>query len=205
MRAPCVIRWPGVVKPGTVFKQMFSSLDWVPTLVEIAGGSKGEELNQQIMTGKYPGIVKTKLDGFNQIGKSEKSNREYFFYYQGRAPSAVRYKDWKFYYSMMGSTGLAALDPAVTYHWTQVQNIMRDPFENNVGAEQKGAFAAGGSLGSPSTAYIYDWNLLPIGQLLWEQELMSYVDYPPLQMAASYNLEQVLQQVREMGSRHPSE
>ena len=41
MRAPCVIRWPGVIKPGTVFKEMFSSLDWVPTFVEIAGGPKG--------------------------------------------------------------------------------------------------------------------------------------------------------------------
>jgi arylsulfatase len=58
---------------------------------------------------------------------------------------------------------------------------------------------------SPSTAYIYDWNLLPIGQMLWEKELMSYVDFPPLQLAASYNLEQVLQQVREMGAKHPSE
>src|SRR5437773_9407959 len=110
------------------------------------------------MAGKYKGIVKTKLDGFNQIdyvtGKSEKSNREYFFYYQGRDPSAVRYKNWKFYYTMMGSTGLAALNPATTFHWTQIQNIMRDPFENNVGAEQKGALAAGGALASPSTAYL---------------------------------------------------
>src|SRR5436189_393460 len=209
MRAPCVIRWPGVIKPGTIFKEMFSSLDWVPTFVEIAGGPKGDELNKQIMAGKYKGIVKTKLDGFNQIdyltGKSEKSNREYFFYYQGRLPSAVRYKNWKFYYSMMGSTGLSALDPAVTYHWTQLQNIMRDPFENNVGAEQKGAFSAAGALASPSTAYLYDWNLLPIGQLLWQKELMSYIDFPPLQLAASYNLEQVLDQVREMSKDHPSQ
>ena len=93
--------------------------------------------------------------------------------------------------------------PPTTFHWTQVQNIMRDPFENNVGAEQKGAFSVGGALASPSTAYIYDWNLLPIGQLLWEKELMSYIDYPPLQMAASYNLEQVLQQVKEMGAKTP--
>jgi arylsulfatase A-like enzyme len=214
MRAPCVIRWPGVIKPGTIFKEMFSSLDWVPTFVELGGGPKGEELNKEIMAGKYPGIVKTKLDGFNQIdyltGKSEKSNREYFFYYQGRLPSAVRYKNWKFYYSMMGSEGVEALDPAVTYHWTQLQNIMRDPFENNVGAEQKGAFATAGALAGPVTAYIYDWNLLPIGQLLWEKELLSYVDYPPLQLAASYNLEQVLQQVNDMRQqmkemRHPSE
>ena len=57
----------------------------------------------------------------------------------------------------------------------------------------------------PSTAYIYDWNLLPIGQLLWEKELMSYIDFPPLQLAASYNLEQVLDQVQEMSKDHPSQ
>ena len=113
MRVPCVIRWPGVIKPGTIFKEMFSSLDWLPTFVEIAGGPKGDDLNKEIKAGKYPGIVKTTLDGVNQLdylnGKSEHSNREYFFYYQGREPSAVRYKNWKFYYTMMGSTGLAAL------------------------------------------------------------------------------------------------
>ena len=52
MRAPCVIRWPGVIKPGTVFKDIFSSLDWLPTFVEIAGGPKGNDLNKQIMAGQ---------------------------------------------------------------------------------------------------------------------------------------------------------
>jgi arylsulfatase len=187
---------------------MFSGLDWLPTFVEIAGGPKANDLNKQIMAGKYEGIVKTKLDGFNQLsyleGKSA-SNRDTFFYYQGHLPSAVRYKNWKFYYTMMGSTGVSALNAPDTFHWTQLQNIMRDPFENNVGGEQKGAFSMAGALASPSTAYIYDWNLLPIGQLLWEKELMSYRDFPPLQLAASYNLEQVLQQIKEMGHRNPSQ
>jgi arylsulfatase A-like enzyme len=40
MRAPMVIRWPGVIKPGTVKKEMFASLDWLPTLVNIAGGRR---------------------------------------------------------------------------------------------------------------------------------------------------------------------
>ncbi len=97
---------------------------------------------------------------FNQIyyitGKSAKSNRDTFFYYQGTIPSAVRYKNWKFYYTMMGSTGVSALSAPVTYHWTQIQNIMRDPFENNVGAEQKGAFSGAGATASPRTAYIDD-------------------------------------------------
>ena len=81
MRAPLVMRWPGVIKPGTVKNDIFASLDWVPTLVDIAGGPKGNALNEQIMAGKYPGIVKTKLDGVDQIdyltGKSEKSARDY--------------------------------------------------------------------------------------------------------------------------------
>ena len=120
-------------------------------------------------------------------------------------PSAVRYKNWKFYYTMMGSQGTDALNPAMTYHWTQLQNIKRDPFEDNVGEVQKGAFSVAGALAGPVTAYIYDWNLLPIGQMMWEKELMSYIDYPPLQLAASYNLEQVLQQVKEMASKNPSQ
>jgi len=63
MRAPLVVRWPGHIKPGTIKKEMFASLDWLPTFVEAAGGAKGDELNKQIMAGKYPGIVKTMLDG----------------------------------------------------------------------------------------------------------------------------------------------
>ena len=42
-RAPMVIRWPGVIKPGTVKNQLFAALDWVPTLVDIAGGPKATD------------------------------------------------------------------------------------------------------------------------------------------------------------------
>ena len=66
----------------------------------------------------------------------------------------MRYKNWKFYYTMMGSSGVDALNPAMTYHWTQLQNIMRDPFENNVGADQKGALAIGGALAAPGARRI---------------------------------------------------
>ena len=47
------------------------------------------------------------------------------------------------------------------------------------------------------TAYSYDWNLLPIGQQLWLKELESYVSYPPLQAPETYNLGQVLEQVKK--------
>ena len=65
-RAPMVVRWPGHIKPGTVHNQLFAALDWVPTLVDIAGGPKGNALRDQIEAGRYPGIVKTTLDGVDQ-------------------------------------------------------------------------------------------------------------------------------------------
>src|SRR5262245_20107773 len=65
-RAPMVVRWPGVIRPGTVKNKLFAALDWLPTFVDIAGGPKGDGLKQQIEAGQYPGIVKTTLDGFDQ-------------------------------------------------------------------------------------------------------------------------------------------
>jgi arylsulfatase A-like enzyme len=94
---PLVIRWPGHIKPGTVKDQMFAALDWLPTLVDIDGGPKGDALKKQIEAGQYPNIVKTTLDNFDQRdyleGKSDKSARDYFFYYSGSTPSAVRFKN----------------------------------------------------------------------------------------------------------------
>ena len=55
------------------------------------------------------------------------------------------------------------------------------------------------------TAYLYDWNILPIGQLLWLKELESYVEFPPMQDPASYNLSQVLEQVKKKGRNGPGE
>jgi arylsulfatase A-like enzyme len=202
MRAPMVIRWPGVIKPGTIKNEMFASLDWLPTLVEIAGGPKGDALKQRIEAGQYPGIVKTTLDGINQIdylsGKSEKSARDHFLYYSSTTPSAVRYKNWKMYFAMVSDDPAGFVNGVRPYSWTQVVNIKRDPFETSVGSQQKTLFGMGGAIASPSTAYVYDWNMLPLGQQLWLMHLESYIKFPPLQDPASYNLEQVMQQVKNM-------
>jgi arylsulfatase len=204
-RAPCVVRWPGHIKPGTIKNKMFASLDWVPTLVDIAGGAKGDALAKQIEAGNYPGIVKTHLDGFNQRayleGTSDKSAREVFFFYSGATPSAVRYKNWKMYYTMAQGGAEGWIQPLIPYHFTLVQNIKRDPFEQAVGPNQKTALSLGGSLAGPVTGYIYDWNMLPIGQLLWEKELMSYKTYPPLQAPETYNLDGILRQIQSQRSK----
>ena len=66
----------------------------------------------------------------------------------------------------------------IPYHWTQVVNIKRDPFETSIGSQYKTLFGMGGALASPSTAYVYDWNMLPIGQALWLKELETYINVP---------------------------
>src|SRR5216110_29598 len=209
MRAPCVIRWPGHIKPGTVLDDIFASLDWVPTFVEIAGGPKGNELKAQIEKGAYKGIAKTTLDGVNQIdyltGKSAKSARDTFFYYSSSNPSAVRYKNWKMYFAIAPETATGFISPGVQTEFAAgVVNLKRDPFETSWGDEKKANFWFSGALAGPVTAYIYDWNLLPIGQVLWLKELETYQKYPPMQDPASYNLNQVMEQLKK-GQNHPSQ
>jgi arylsulfatase len=185
--------------PGTVKDEIFSALDWVPTLVNIAGGPKGDGLKKQIEAGKYPGIVKTTLDGFEQRdyleGKGE-SARDHLFYYSGSHPSAVRYKNWKFYYAMAPDDSAGGFDGVKTYRWTQLTNLKRDPFERNV-LSTSSFMATGGALAAPSTAYLYDWNLLPIGQMMWMKELETYKKFPSLQAPASYNLDQVIKEMKD--------
>ncbi len=207
-RAPCVIRWPGHIKPGTVYNKLFAALDWVPTLVNIAGGPSGDGLKKRIEAGQYPGIVKTTLDGFDQRdyleGKSPNSARNVFFYFSGSTPSAVRYKNWKMYYTMSQPGPAGWIMPLVPFHFTLVQNIKRDPFEQAVGIDQKTALSIGGALGSPSTAFLYDWNLLPIGQQLWLKWFETLKAFPPLQAPETYNLSGVMEQLKS-GGGHASD
>ncbi len=102
----------------------------------------------------------------------------------------MRYKNWKIYFAMAPDTPAGFTpgrpDPV---RWAQVVNIKRDPFETAVGDGTRRSWAIGGALAAPSTAYLYDWNMLPIGQVLWLKELETYQQFPPMQDPASYNLD----------------
>ena len=206
-RAPCVVRWPGHIKPGTVKTQLFAALDWLPTLVEIAGGPKGNELKKQIEAGKYPGIVKTTLDGVNQLayldGKSEKSARDYFFYYSGRRPlpCATRTGSSITRWLSRGGRLDGAADHLSLDHDPEHQ--ARPLRAGRRGLAIRRRLRLGWCIGGTGTAYLYDWNILPIGQLLWMKELMSYKKFPPLQAPETYNLSGILREMQKSG--HPSD
>jgi arylsulfatase A-like enzyme len=198
-RVPCVIRWPGHIKPGIVTNQMIASFDWVPTLVDIAGGPTGDGLKEQIQEGKYPGILKTTLDGFDQRafleGKSETSARDAMFYYAGPQLAAVRYKNWKWTYLASEPGAAGWLEPLKVMNFPIVNNIKRDPFEQNQ-MNTKSLMWFGGAL--TPIGYIYDLSLFEVGQKKALEHLETFIKYPPLQDPSSYNLAQVQERIREM-------
>ena len=70
--------------------------------------------------------------------------------------------------------------PLIAFHFTLVANLKCDAFEPAIDSAVEAAAWAQGALAAPMTAYIFDWNILPIGQLMWTKEFMSYTDFPTL-------------------------
>ena len=209
MRAPAVIRWPGVIRPGTLKNEIFASLDWLPTFVNIAGGAKGDGLKKRIEAGQYPGIVKTTLDGVDQTeylsGRSEKSARDTFFYYSSKHPSAVRYKNWKMYFAIAPETpnGLrlpGSPDPVRSRHGKPQARSVRDgdgrveevPIRVRRRARRTGH---GLHLRLEPAAYRAE----PVAQGAGDLQAVS-----PLQDPASYNLDQVMEELKK-APVHPSQ
>ena len=208
-RAPLVVRWPGHIKPGTVHNQLFAALDWLPTLVDIAGGPKGDELKKQIEEGKYPGIVKTTLDGFDQRdyleGKSQNQRAMSSSITRarrhppcatrtGRCTTPCRSPDQK-----AGSCRWCRS----TSRWCRTSSAIRSSRLSASSRRRRWGLAAHSA--AQLTAFQYDWNMLPIGQQLWLKELESYEKFPPLQAPESYNLSQILEQVKKANANHPGD
>jgi arylsulfatase len=111
----------------------------------------------------------------------------------------VRYKNWKMYYELSQTGSEGWMLPLVPLHWTDVDNIKRDPFEQALFLGSKTAMGFGGALDAPTTAYQYDWNMLPIGQQLWLKWFDTLRQFPPMQAPATYNLTQVVEQIKAAG------
>ena len=202
MRAPCVIRWPGHIKPGTVFNDIFASLDWVPTFVNIAGGPKGDGLKKKIKSGnlsrhRQDDARRPQPDRLpdGQVGRSQRATSSSTTRAQIRRQCGTR---------TGRSTSLWC--PTIRLASSQARSRITGPRSSTSSAIRSKRPSASSTRPSwvwaalwpgPYTAYLYDWNMLPIGQSLWLKELETYQKFPPMQDPASYNLAQVMNELKK--------
>ena len=130
-RVPMIVRWPGVIKPGTIVNEIFSQEDWLPTLLAAAGEPN---IVEKLKTG-YQANGKTwkvHLDGYDFLpyfkGETKTGPREEIFYFgQGGELNAVRWKDWKVSFAVQdGNIATATRDVP---GWPVLVNLRADPYE----------------------------------------------------------------------------
>jgi arylsulfatase len=191
-RVPCIARWPGKIKPGTVENGIFSGLDWFPTLLAAAGEP---DITGKLLAGVKLGerTYKNHLDGYNQLdlltGQGP-SKRKEVWYFAGPKLGAVRLENMKFQFLQQpgGWPG-----PKVVTDMPIIYNIRQDPFERTPSI-------GGQSLNDLGGGYMNDfyarefWRFVLVQDKVKELALTA-VDYPPMQDPASFNLEAVKKQI----------
>jgi arylsulfatase len=201
-RVPCIIRWPGRVKAGTVENQVISGLDWFPTLVAAAGNP---DITDQLLKGVKLGdrTYKNHLDGYNQMdlitGKGP-SKREEIFYFGGAQLGAVRIGNFKFqfYVQPYGWPG-----EKTTTDMPLMVNIRQDPFERTPSIRGESLNNLGGGYMNDFYAREF-WRFVLVQQYVGKLALTA-IDYPPMQDPASFNLESVKKKVEEMIKNRPGQ
>jgi len=191
-RVPSFIRWPGVIKPGTVSNEIISHLDWLPTLVAAAGDP---EVKEKLLTGYQVGskTFKVHLDGYNLVpylsGEQEKSPRiDYFYFSDDGDLLALRYDNWKVVFAEQRATGTLQIwqEPFVQLRFPKLFNLRTDPLEK---------------ADITSNTY-WDWILDHVYLFLPAQKIVgdflgTFVEFPPRQKAASFTIDQVLEKLQQ--------
>ena len=131
MRVPCLVRWPGTIKPGTRYNNIMSHEDWIPTLLAAAGEPDLVEKMKKGYTAKGK-KWRVHLDGFNFLpffmGENAESPRKSILYFgQGGELNAVRYDKWKVNFA--GVQGNIATGVRQATNWPLIVNLHEDPFE----------------------------------------------------------------------------
>jgi arylsulfatase len=191
MRVPMMVRWPGHVAAGKVENGIMSGLDFFPTLLAAAGNPN---IVNELLQGKQLGdrTYKVHLDGYNQLdmltGKGP-SNRHEIFYFAEGTLGAVRIDDYK--YRMIDQPdgwvgGTVKLDAPI------VSNLRLDPFERML--YPKGQM---GSYHFFPDFYLHEfWRFVFLQQKVAEAA-QTFLDFPPMQRGASFNLEAVKAEIDE--------
>jgi arylsulfatase A-like enzyme len=131
-RVPMIVRWPGVIKPGSEHNEIFSQEDWMPTLLAAAGEPN---VVAKLEAGGYKANGKTfKIhpDGYNFLpyfkGETKKAPREEIIYFgQGGELNAVRWNDWKVNFAAVN--GNIATGVRDVTSWPLIVNLRADPYE----------------------------------------------------------------------------
>jgi arylsulfatase A-like enzyme len=194
-RVPCIARWPGKIKPGTIENGIFSGLDWFPTFVAAAGNPNiTDELLKGVKLGDR--TYKNHLDGYNQLdlllGKGP-SKRHELFYFAGPHLGALRVDDMKahFFNQPTGWPG-----PKVSTDMPVLVNIRQDPFERFPALD--GQTSATGAWGYGNEFFGREaWRFVGIQQTVVKLATTA-IDYPPMQDPASFNLDAVKKQIEAM-------
>ena len=130
-RVPCLVRWPGVIKPGTISNEIMSQEDWLPTLLAAAGEP---DIVEKVKRGHAANdkTFKVHLDGYNFLpffrGEVKESPRKSIIYFsQGGELNAVRYQDWKVNFASI--KGNIATGTREVTGWPMIVNLRADPYE----------------------------------------------------------------------------
>jgi arylsulfatase len=191
-RVPAMIRWPGHIKPGEVSNEMFSALDWFPTLLAAAGDTTVKDRLLKGWASTPGGMVhKVHLDGFNQLpyleGAEPSGARHEFYYFDDDGDLvAMRFDNWKFVYCEQRSPGQLSIwaNPFTCLRLPKMYNLRMDPYEH--------ADISGSGYDEWRTENVY---LSAISTLKSTQFLQTFVDYPPSQHPASFSVDQVRKQI----------
>ncbi len=183
-RVPCLIRWPGNVPAGKVENGVISGLDWFPTFVAAAGNPN---IVEELTKGKRLGDrdYKVHLDGYNQLdlitGKGPSKRSEIFYFAEGTL-GAVRINDYK--YRFIDQPG-GWLGGTVKVDWPILCNLRLDPFERTTMT---------GSLNYYNWFVYQFWRFVYVQQEV-EKYALTFVEFPPMQKGASFNMEAVKEQI----------
>jgi arylsulfatase A-like enzyme len=130
-RVPMIVRWPGVIQPGSEHNEIFSQEDWMPTLLAAAGVP---DVVEKLKAGYQANGKTWKVhpDGYNFLpyfkGEVKKAPREEILYFgQGGELNAVRWNDWKVNFA--GVNGNIATGQRVVTGWPLIVNLRADPYE----------------------------------------------------------------------------
>ncbi|MGB7491179.1 MAG: arylsulfatase [Thermoanaerobaculia bacterium] len=130
-RVPLVVRWPGLIEPGTVYNNIISQEDWMPTLLHAAGVPGIQEKLMQGYTANGKDW-RVHVDGYDFLpffeGEDDESPRDEIVYFsQGGELNAVRYRNWKVHFAMQ--TGNIATSTREVTGWPAIVNLRADPYE----------------------------------------------------------------------------